>query len=153
MKIQAEAQTISQIVDVNLQPNAHGDLVQSVSVAIDKNLVRLWWPNGYGEQPLYDVTVAFSSGLDINDVVTKTVKIGIRTVELVEDALGKIGWLQNRILLNLPTYFRHWSYILFQNQRHAHLYQGFQRNSHQYTARIGPRPPNYKISLAKHQRC
>jgi len=44
---------------------------------------RLWWPNGYGEQPLYDLAVEIGG-----HQVSK--RIGLRTVELVnrEDRVG-----------------------------------------------------------------
>ena len=41
----------------------------------------LWWPAGYGEQPLYDLTVEFSSARPA-EVIPKAAKIGFRTVEL-----------------------------------------------------------------------
>lgn len=41
---------------------------------------KLWWPYGYGEANLYDVTVTFSKHGKV--VAEKTVKLGIRSVEL-----------------------------------------------------------------------
>ena len=35
---------------------------------------KLWWPNGYGEQPLYDLTVSLDGAADVK----KT--IGLRTL-------------------------------------------------------------------------
>ena len=41
---------------------------------------QLWWPLGYGDQPLYDVTLEiFKDGIP---VAKKSVKHGIRTIEL-----------------------------------------------------------------------
>lgn len=40
---------------------------------------NLWYPNGYGEQYLYPVTVTFKS---LNDISVKTFKFGIREVKL-----------------------------------------------------------------------
>ena len=41
---------------------------------------RLWWPNGYGEQYLYDASLSLiSSGKDTLDV--KKMRIGIRELE------------------------------------------------------------------------
>jgi beta-mannosidase len=44
---------------------------------------RLWWPNGYGEQPLYDLEVT------LGDDTSRT-RLGLRTIELVNrhDAKG-----------------------------------------------------------------
>ncbi|MDX2190080.1 MAG: glycoside hydrolase family 2 protein [Bacteroidota bacterium] len=50
---------------------------------------RLWWPNGFGEQHLYDVTVNLIHNDDV--ISRKTKKIGVRTIELVQkpDSVGK----------------------------------------------------------------
>lgn len=44
---------------------------------------ELWWPNGMGEQVLYDVEVLVSAGTYMD---SKSHKIGLRTIELVTDA-------------------------------------------------------------------
>ncbi len=41
---------------------------------------KLWWPNGYGEQSLYDIVFTLRDGEKILDTVTKTV--GLRTLTL-----------------------------------------------------------------------
>ena len=38
----------------------------------------LWWPNGYGEQPLYKLTIQLKAGENVLD--TKEYRIGLRTV-------------------------------------------------------------------------
>jgi len=50
---------------------------------------QLWWPNGYGEQPLYDVNVELLKADVIFD--TKSFKLGLRTLELRQqpDEWGK----------------------------------------------------------------
>ncbi|MFF0359529.1 glycoside hydrolase family 2 protein [Streptomyces fungicidicus] len=42
--------------------------------------VRLWWPRGYGEQPLYDVELTLSHGVEALDAWRR--RTGFRTVEL-----------------------------------------------------------------------
>lgn len=44
---------------------------------------QLWWPNGYGAQPLYQVEVTLKSGATILD--QRTYKVGFRTVELRQE--------------------------------------------------------------------
>jgi len=45
---------------------------------------KLWYPAGYGEQPLYDFEVAVSNGF--GEVITeKSIKFGIRDVQIVEE--------------------------------------------------------------------
>ena len=55
--------------------NGHGEIVI-------KN-PSLWWPNGYGEQNLYEVEFALYQGDILLDTITKT--IGLRTLELCRD--------------------------------------------------------------------
>jgi beta-mannosidase len=57
--------------------------LSTTTVQIDVPNPRLWWPNGYGEQPLYALEVSL-------DGQTVTRRIGLRTLELVsqEDADG-----------------------------------------------------------------
>ena len=50
--------------------------VQSVGVSA-------WWPNGYGNQTLYNVTVVYTDGMGTMD--TNNIRIGFRTVELIQD--------------------------------------------------------------------
>jgi len=44
---------------------------------------QLWWPNGYGVQPLYEVEVTLKEGEKLLD--RRTYKIGLRTLELRQD--------------------------------------------------------------------
>ena len=44
---------------------------------------RLWWPNGYGEQPLYTAELALRRGTEVIDIAR--VRFAIRTVELVQE--------------------------------------------------------------------
>ncbi len=56
----------------------------SVVVTVDLPNPRLWWPRGYGEQPLYDLQVVLVTESDNGrDIFTEWAgRIGIRTVEL-----------------------------------------------------------------------
>lgn len=47
--------------------------------------VDTWWPNGYGSQPLYNLTASLIGNTETS---TKTVRVGFRNVELVQDKLG-----------------------------------------------------------------
>ena len=50
---------------------------------------ELWWPNGYGDQKLYDIPVSISDENGMIDVQTK--KIGLRKIELIteQDSVGE----------------------------------------------------------------
>ena len=58
------------------------------SFEIDIENAKLWWPNGYGEQPLYDVE--FSLNHDGDELDTERYRIGLRTmtVSTEEDQWG-----------------------------------------------------------------
>ena len=49
--------------------------------------IDTWWPAGYGTQTLYPLTVIFTSQ-DQTEISQKTIKIGFRTVELVQDLVS-----------------------------------------------------------------
>ncbi|XP_071945951.1 beta-mannosidase-like [Antedon mediterranea] len=55
----------------------------------DVPMAETWWPIGYGRQPLYVVSVMFSSAS--GEVSVKNVTIGFRTVQLIQDALPGKG--------------------------------------------------------------
>jgi len=63
--------------------NCHRDLYEAEIVV--KN-PKLWWPNGYGEQSLYQLTVSIVSGehKDAGQIVRKT--IGLRTLTVSQEA-------------------------------------------------------------------
>lgn len=74
-----------------------------VAIAVAMNVkegdVKLWWPNGYGEQNLYTLTVSWQGenrNINTNEVKgiprtwqasSKTVRMGFRTIELIEDSI------------------------------------------------------------------
>lgn len=55
--------------------------VIKVSFTASKNIVKLWWPNGLGDQTMYNLNVAFRSGGYQTDWIHK--RIGFRTCALV----------------------------------------------------------------------
>ncbi|CAG0927393.1 hypothetical protein PLCT1_00360, partial [Planctomycetaceae bacterium] len=59
----------------------------SISITIDQP--QLWWPNGYGDQPLYQVEVTLLKNNDVLD--RRSYSIGLRTIELrqAEDQWGR----------------------------------------------------------------
>jgi beta-mannosidase len=52
----------------------------SQTVPVDVKDPQLWWPNGYGEQPLYDVEVELHADEALCD--RRTYRVGLRTLEL-----------------------------------------------------------------------
>jgi beta-mannosidase len=53
------------------------------NLAVELPNPQLWWPNGYGAQPLYEVEVTLKDGNNILD--QRTYKIGLRTIELRQE--------------------------------------------------------------------
>ncbi len=48
---------------------------------------NLWWPNGLGMQSLYKLSISLYSESEVED--SREIYLGLRTVELVRDGLGK----------------------------------------------------------------
>ncbi|XP_071100815.1 beta-mannosidase-like [Haliotis cracherodii] len=75
------------------------------TITIPSNVnISKWWPNGYGNQPLYTVNVTFTSN---NEVSSKQRRVGFRTVELVQDPVGNNQGLTFYFKINdLPVFFK-----------------------------------------------
>jgi len=54
----------------------------TISLSIPNDTIELWWPNGHGNQPLYQLSVS-SNGQLLGSRL-----IGFRTVELVQESYG-----------------------------------------------------------------
>ncbi len=63
------------------------DETDEALVEIQINKPELWWLNGYGNHPLYQVEVSFTSGETTQDKLldVKKYQMGLRTVELRQD--------------------------------------------------------------------
>ncbi len=64
------------------------DLVDGKCEITIKN-PRLWWPNGYGEQNLYDITFSLYSNNEIVDTVTKTIGLRMLALSQEKDEFGQ----------------------------------------------------------------
>lgn len=64
-------------------------------VSFRVNRPRLWWPHGYGEQNLYDISVSLLRSGSAVDILSK--KFGIRTAEVIQqpDKHGKSFFFRN----------------------------------------------------------
>lgn len=73
----------------------------TISMTINKDDVEIWWPNGYGAQNLYSLCVSWQGenrNMNTNEVKpnpsawqasSRTVRLGFRTIELVEDTIDE----------------------------------------------------------------
>lgn len=72
---------------------AHQDVLvstdQNAKVTFRVNCPELWWPHGYGEQTLYEISISLLRNSESVDQVSK--KFGIRTAEIIQqpDKHGK----------------------------------------------------------------
>ena len=70
---------------------ASGDNVLTLELQATAAQVRLWWPNGAGAQPLYNVSVSIDAGGGVGGSVTATRRIGFRAFALVTGAGSRPG--------------------------------------------------------------
>jgi len=68
---------------------------------------KLWWPNGYGEQPLYSLNLAFTS--DGRESHRQTIRFGVR--QIGSEMHGHNGHYGRRILVNGQKIFARGGYI------------------------------------------
>ena len=62
-------------------------MYDAAQVLVENNTYELWWPVGYGGQPLYPFAIAYtpaSSNSSSNSTLVRNV--GFRTMELVREA-------------------------------------------------------------------
>ena len=77
------------------------------SVVIEN--AKLWWPNGYGEQPLYDVEVSVKS--NGQTVEWEKTKLGIRTVSVDTSTISGKESKFELIVNNTPIYCKGGNWI------------------------------------------
>ncbi|XP_015514937.1 beta-mannosidase [Neodiprion lecontei] len=65
-----------------IEQNANVSLVLNI---LDSDIER-WWPNGYGDQRLYPLTIEITVS---NEKTRRNLKIGFRTVQLLQEPLTK----------------------------------------------------------------
>lgn len=56
---------------------------------MDRDNVELWWPNGYGSQKLYSLSVTSRTGGEQTSWLNR--RVGFRTVKIVENLIGDDG--------------------------------------------------------------
>ncbi|XP_015433286.1 PREDICTED: beta-mannosidase [Dufourea novaeangliae] len=85
--------------------NTSIEAVTLLKVPVER--VQKWWPNGYGNQTLYSLTVTAARN---NTMKQKSVRIGFRTIELVQKPLKK-GLSFYFQINNVPIFAKGSNYI------------------------------------------
>ncbi|CAH0385284.1 unnamed protein product [Bemisia tabaci] len=71
---------------VNWENEGYANTTIELEVPYDE--VDLWWPNGYGDHPLYKLLVTFESG---GEKFVNTKNIGFRTIVLMQDRIDRLS--------------------------------------------------------------
>jgi beta-mannosidase len=96
------------------EPNA---AVQQLHFVIEDP--ELWWPVGYGDQPLYQVQTSLVQGSEVLD--SKTFKVGLREIKLLQ-AQDEQGESFTFVVNQLPIFLKGANYIPEENllDRYTH---------------------------------
>lgn len=74
---------------------------------LEENQVDMWWPNGYGSQPLYELSAVWKN-TDQSEESTASVRVGFRTVDLNQDYVNETDPAKGRhyrVIVNNVTMF------------------------------------------------
>nr|BAV13124.1 beta-mannosidase [Clostridium cellulovorans] len=87
-EILKEDENLNIVVEVKEPNGTHKNYKKVVansdeSILIDIENPELWWPRGYGEQPLYEIEFSLFSGQTLLD--KKDYKIGLRTITIKQE--------------------------------------------------------------------
>ncbi|XP_014371911.2 beta-mannosidase [Papilio machaon] len=83
-------QSLNVAREISIMTRHDGTVEVELNITVHSNVISVWWPNGFGDQPLYDLRVSLSTHKDGNEVSQKHIRIGFRTLELVEEDASKI---------------------------------------------------------------
>jgi beta-mannosidase len=105
--IRLDGQTVTQAQ----QPHNIATGANTLNLALTLDNPALWWPNGYGEQPIYEAEISVRNGTpEPSDV--RTVRFGVRKVELVANATPDDTALPYTFLVNgRRLYINGWNWV------------------------------------------
>ncbi|XP_050296171.1 beta-mannosidase-like [Anthonomus grandis grandis] len=89
LEIYSSNSELYQYYNVNVSVSETGEICKGVRMIIEEFWLNPWWPNGYGDQPLYELRAQFANADNRNDVYdSKSIMMGVKTIELVQEPLG-----------------------------------------------------------------
>ncbi|XP_058443267.1 beta-mannosidase-like [Malaya genurostris] len=91
LELQTNSENKTIVIDKT--SNENGEMFIEAILTIPKESVQLWWPNGHGPQILYSLCVKWEDQITTEDpasykqesAVEKTVRIGFRSIELIQE--------------------------------------------------------------------
>ncbi|CAG0919271.1 unnamed protein product [Notodromas monacha] len=85
----------------SVTPSADFEVVMAANFNVSKEQgLKLWWPNGYGEQNLYTLEVTYLDGSSTEESSVQQMKIGFRTAELVQEPIPGAEGLTFEFVVN-----------------------------------------------------
>lgn len=105
--LEVKIDTIGYISNRNLTVSDQNAYIKTQFTIKNDNQIKLWWPSGYGQQPLYNLKVSVSLP-DGSKSIVKSKRIGFRSVVLVQQPIEnemKINLLSFIIDFGLTFYF------------------------------------------------
>ncbi|XP_069671590.1 beta-mannosidase-like isoform X2 [Periplaneta americana] len=88
VSLQLDTQLLITTKAVTMTPDVPGEFNATVQMEVAKEDVELWWPNEFGAQKLYNLSVSFNDSFG-KEVSQTSLKVGFRTIELVQEPVKK----------------------------------------------------------------
>ncbi|KAL1400011.1 hypothetical protein pipiens_007783 [Culex pipiens pipiens] len=104
----------SPVITVDETSNEAGELFVEGSMIVAKEAVKLWWPNGYGRQTLYNLYVKWEDDLinsiqlrDRDTMISeKIVRVGFRSVQLRQEKANDRGLMFYFLVNEIPIFMK-----------------------------------------------
>ncbi|XP_023934715.1 beta-mannosidase [Bicyclus anynana] len=106
-------QTFKVAKQLDVSTKDDGTVEADIDMNISANVITEWWPNGYGEQKLYNLLIFLRTEEKDREISYKHAKIGFRTIELVEEDAALIFGNDTRAGHGLTFYFKVNGYPIF----------------------------------------
>ncbi|RZC41640.1 beta-mannosidase-like [Asbolus verrucosus] len=78
------------------------EVLRTTYMTVSSESVERWWPNGYGNQNLYNLIITFTNDEKIEE---KIIRLGFRTIKLVQDNVTISGDNDTTDITGLSFYF------------------------------------------------